>query len=228
MKALIVDDDQVLADVVAFMLRREGFEVLLAYHGEMALQRWAAEQPDLIILDVNLPRLDGFSVCQRIRLQADTPIILLTVRGEEEDIVKGLNLGADDYVTKPFSPRQLMARIQAVLRRAVQAPSGSQQQIGDLTFDPSFRALTIGANKTIALTPLEGRLISYLILNANHIVPADSLIDHIWGPAGGDHEMLRQLVHRLRSKIEPDPSHPYYIETVAGLGYGLMTDAPNY
>ena len=118
MKALIVDDDRVLADVLAFTLRREGFQVIQAYDGEAALERWAEEQPDLIVLDVNMPRLDGFAVCRRIREQADTPIILLTVRGEEDDIVHGLKLGADDYITKPFSPRQLVARAQAVLRRA--------------------------------------------------------------------------------------------------------------
>lgn len=118
MKALIVDDDRVLADVVAFTLRREGFEIVLAYDGQAALQRWSSEKPDLIVLDVNLPKLDGFAVCRRIREQSDTPIILLTVRGEEDDVVRGLELGADDYITKPFSPRQLVARTQAVMRRA--------------------------------------------------------------------------------------------------------------
>ena len=115
MKALIVDDDRVLADVVAFTLRREGFEIVMAYDGDTALQRWFNEKPDLVVLDVNLPKLDGFAVCRRIREQADTPIILLTVRGEEDDVVRGLELGADDYITKPFSPRQLVARTQAVM-----------------------------------------------------------------------------------------------------------------
>ena len=118
MKALIVDDDRVLADVLAFTLRREGFQIVLAHDGETALQRFAEEQPDLVVLDVNMPRMDGFAVCRRLRQQSDTPIILLTVRGEEDDIVAGLELGADDYMTKPFSPRQLVARVQAVLRRS--------------------------------------------------------------------------------------------------------------
>ena len=120
MKALVVDDDLVLADVLAFTLRREGFEVLLAYDGVMALERWEQEQPDIVVLDVNLPRRNGFEVCREIRQQGSTPIILLTVRGEEDDIVKGLQIGADDYIVKPFSPRQLVARVNAILRRATQ------------------------------------------------------------------------------------------------------------
>ena len=118
MKALIVDDDRTLADVIAFTFKREGFEVILAEDGEAAYRRWQDDNPDLIILDVNLPKEDGFSVCRRIREQSDIPIILLTVRSDEEDILGGFHLGADDYITKPFSPRQLMARVKAVLRRS--------------------------------------------------------------------------------------------------------------
>lgn len=221
MKALIVDDDRVLADVIAFTLRREGFQVIQAYDGETALRRWAEDEPDIIVLDVNLPKLDGFAVCRRIREQSDTPIILLTVRGEEDDIVHGLNLGADDYVTKPFSPRQLVARLQAILRRAGQVPTSPLQQAGDLTFDPSRRELTVGQGEPVSLTPLESRLIEFLLINANQVMTTDALIDHVWGPSGGDRDMLRQLVRRLRSKIEPDPANPSYIETVPGLGYGL-------
>ena len=132
MKALIVDDDRVLADVVAFTLRREGFEIVMAYDGATALQRWSNEKPDLVVLDVNLPKLDGFAVCRRIREQADTPIILLTVRGEEDDVVRGLELGADDYITKPFSPRQLVARTQAVMRRAGKSAAPAVRRVGDL------------------------------------------------------------------------------------------------
>lgn len=118
MKALIVDDDRTLADVIAFTFKREGFEVILAEDGESAYRRWQDDNPDLIILDVNLPKEDGFTVCKRIREQSDIPIILLTVRSDEEDILGGFHLGADDYITKPFSPRQLMARVKAVMRRA--------------------------------------------------------------------------------------------------------------
>jgi DNA-binding response OmpR family regulator len=222
MKALIVDDDRVLADVVAFTLRREGFQVILAHDGQSALQLWADEHPDIIVLDVNLPRLDGFSVCKQIRQHADTPIILLTVRGEEEDIVHGLELGADDYIPKPFSPRQLVARTQAVLRRAgIKTPAPAIHQLGEITLDRSRRQVRVGDGQAIPLTPLEQRLLDYLLLNAGHVLTMEAIISHVWGPEGGDRDMLRQVVHRLRSKIEPDPSNPSYIETVPGIGYGL-------
>jgi len=222
MKALIVDDDRVLADVVAFALRREGFDVIQAYDGQMALQRWAEEEPELIILDVNLPRMDGFTVCQRIRRESDVPIILLTVRNEDEDVVHGLEIGADDYITKPFSPRQLVARAHAVLRRARQPVTPAPKQVGDLYLDPNRREVRLGGGEPIPLTPLEGRLLDYLMVNAGQVLTFDALIDYVWGPEGGDRDMLRQLVRRLRAKIEPDPSKPAYISTVPGLGYGLM------
>ena len=230
MKALVVDDDRTLADVVAFTLRREGFQVIQAHDGEAALKRWAEEQPDLIVLDVNLPQLDGFAVCRRIRQQADTPILLLTVRDEDDDIVHGLALGADDYITKPFSPRQLVARAQAVLRRAGKRPATAIRQVGELTLDHSRRELRIGQGETISLTRLESRLLDYLMLNAGHVLTAEAIIDHVWAPEGGDRDMLRQLVRRLRSKITqacgvctgtPDATPLPYIETIPGLGYGL-------
>lgn len=222
MKALIVDDDRILADVVAFALRREGFQVFQAYDGQAALQSWADEKPDLVVLDVNLPKMDGFTVCQRIRKEADTPIIMLTVRGEEDDIVHGLELGADDYISKPFSPRQLVARAHAVLRRSGQTSFPAPSQVGDLTLSPTRREVRIGSGENIALTPLEGRLLGYLMVNAGQVLPIEAIIDYVWGPQGGDRDMLRQLVRRLRSKIEPDPAHPIYITTIPGLGYGLL------
>src|SRR5687768_11568434 len=155
MKVLVADDDRVLADLVAFTMRRETFQVVQAYDGEMAWQRWQEERPDLAILDVNLPKLDGFALCQRIRAESDTPIILLTVRGEEDDIVHGLQLGADDYIVKPFSPRQLVARAQAVLRRAGKAPLPAVRQVGELTLDPSRREARFAPDgPIIPLTPL--------------------------------------------------------------------------
>lgn len=246
MKALIADDDRVLADVLAFTLRREGFEVIQAHDGEAALERWAESQPDLVVLDVNMPRLDGFAVCQRIRecerseSRADTPIILLTVRAEEDDIVHGLGLGADDYITKPFSPRQLVARAQAVLRRAGRATAadmagyvgaGALRRVGVVTLDTGRRELRVSEGEPVSLTPLESRLLNYLLLNAGHVLTAEAIIDHVWGPEGADRDMLRQLVRRLRSKL-PQASDvgagsapglpPAYVETVPGVGYGLM------
>lgn len=225
MKALIVDDDRVLADVVAFALRREGFQVFQAHDGATALQRWVEDKPDLILLDVNLPKMDGFTVLQRIRREADTPVIMLTVRGEDDDVVHGLELGADDYITKPFSPRQLVARAQAVLRRAGLSATPSAYWVGDLQFEPDRRQVRVRSGEPVALTILEARLLGYLLDNAGRVLTNDAIIDHVWGPRGGDRDMLRQLVRRVRSKIEPDPTHPVYLTTIPGLGYGLMLEA---
>ncbi|MBN1200854.1 MAG: response regulator transcription factor [Anaerolineae bacterium] len=222
MKALIVDDDLVLADVVSFTLRRAGFQVITAHDGQAALDTWQAESPDLIILDLNLPKLDGLSVCQRIRQQTDTPIIILSVRGEDDDVVRGLELGADDYIAKPFSPRQLVARAQAVLRRAGITPTTGPLVVGELTLDLARRELHRSGHLLAQLTPLECRLMEVLMLNSGHVLPADTLITQVWGPSGGDRTMLKQLVHRLRAKIEPDPSTPAYLETVPGVGYALV------
>jgi DNA-binding response OmpR family regulator len=225
MKALVVDDDRVLADLVAFTLRREGFQILQAYDGENALRLWKEENPDLVLLDVNLPKtvpaLDGFGVCQRIRAVSDVPIILLTVRSDEEDIIFGLKAGADDYINKPFSPRQLVARVQAIMRRAGKAKSSVNLQAGDLWFEAERREARVLDGPPIPLTALEARLLQYLLLHAGHMLSYQDLIDHVWGPGGGDRDMLRQLIRRLRAKIEPDPSNPSYIDTLAGYGYGL-------
>lgn len=225
MKALVVDDDIVLADLVAFTLRKEGFQVIQAQDGSSALQRWADEKPDIVILDVNLPKTaplaDGFSVLQRIREKADTPIIMLTVRGEEDDIVKGLSMGADDYIVKPFSPRQFIARVQTVLRRSLHGPEASFLQVGLLTLDTDRREARIQDGIPVTLTDLENRLLEYLMLHANHILTIQDLLNYIWGPGGADRDMLRQLIRRLRVKIESDPSNPLFIETIPGKGYGL-------
>jgi len=225
MKALIVDDDRVLADVVAFALRREGFQIIQAYDGAAALERWAEEAPDFVILDINLPKIDGFTVCQRIRKEADTPIIMLTVRSEDGDVVHGLEIGADDYISKPFSPRQLVARTQAVLRRAGHTAVPSPSQVGALHLAANRRELRIGQGEIISLTPLEGRLLDYLMVNAGHVMTFEAIIDHVWGPQGGDRDMLRQLIRRLRKKIEPDPATPVFIRTIPSLGYELVEDA---
>lgn len=222
MKVLIVDDDRTLSDLVAFTLRREGYETLQAFDGAAALLRWRENDPDLILLDVNLPKLDGFAVCRTIRReQAEVPIIMLTVRDEEDDLVTGLGLGADDYINKPFSPRHLVARIQAVMRRTGKTQVASVREVNDLSLDSNRREVRVGEGPTVALTALENRLLDYLMANAGHVLPSDSIINHVWGAEGADRDMLRQIVRRLRSKIEPDPANPIYIETIPGLGYGF-------
>jgi DNA-binding response OmpR family regulator len=228
MKVLVVDDDRVVADLVAFTVRRAGYEAIIAGDAASTIRRWQEDQPDLIILDINLPGTaqlkDGFAICQHIRRQSDIPIILLTVRGEENDIVRGLEAGADDYILKPFSPRQLVARVQAVMRRGRSGETLSPRailSIDGLRFNPRIREVSLSNGSTKSLTSLESRLLEYLMLNAGQILTTDDLISDVWGANGGNSEMLRQLVRRLRAKIEDDSSNPYYIRNVPGLGYAF-------
>jgi DNA-binding response OmpR family regulator len=226
MKALVVDDDPVLADLLAFTLRREGFRVIQAFDGKSALELWETEQPDIIILDVNLPRtvpaLDGFKICARIREVSDTPIILLTVRSEENDIVQGLNMGADDYILKPFSPRQLAARVQAVLRRTGKVVSPEKYELAGVTFNPGKREVRFPGETVVILTQLESRLLESLCLREGQYVAVDDLITQVWGQGQASREMLRQLVRRLRAKIEQGPIESIFIGNLPGLGYGLF------
>ena len=224
MKVLIVDDDLVMADVVSFTMRRVGFDIVLAHDGVTAVERWRAEKPDLLILDLKLPKMDGLSVCRTIRRESNMPIIMLSARGEDEDVVHGLEIGADDYIAKPFSPTQLVARAQAVLRRSGANFAPSRLHVGTLTLDPSRREVIRLDGKRIALTQLEYRLLETLAVNAGQVLPAERLIDNVWGVNGGDKTMLKQLVHRLRRKIESDDTGAL-IETVPGIGYAL-NDAP--
>jgi DNA-binding response OmpR family regulator len=227
-KILVVDDDRVVADLVAFTVRRAGYEATMASDAASTLRRWAEDRPDLIILDINLPGTaqlkDGFAICQHIRSQSEVPIILLTVRGEENDIVRGLEAGADDYILKPFSPRQLVARVQAVLRRGRGTDNShpsAKLSIDGLDFNPRLREVSLADGKTKSLTSLESRLLEHLMLNAGHVLTTDDLISDVWGASGGNSEMLRQLVRRLRAKIENDPTKPYYIQNLPGLGYAF-------
>ena len=223
MKVLVVEDDLALSDVIAFTMRRAGFDVVAAYDGLAGLDMWLAERPDLVLLDLNLPKLDGLSVCRRIRKEADTPIIMLTVRDSDEAVVAGLETGADDYIVKPFSPTQLVARARAVMRRAGVAPTSGVLEAAGLSLDRSRNEVRRPGGEPVRLTPLEVRLLEVLMLNAGQVLPADTLIANVWGLEGGDKAMLKQLVYRLRAKIESDPAQPSLIETVPGIGYALPT-----
>jgi DNA-binding response OmpR family regulator len=222
MKILVADDDLELLGLISFALRQAGYLVIAASSGTEALACFDREQPDLAILDVNLPGASGFDVCRQIRSEATIPIMLLTVRNSEEDQVHGLDLGADDYLTKPFSPRTLLARVRALLRRAgIERPA--PLAAGDLTLDVEHQAVSIHGGAPTRLTNREFRLLQYLLANAGHIVPTDRLTTHVWGYQGiGDRQLLKQLVHRLRQKIEGDPAEPQYLITVAGIGYVLQ------
>ena len=223
MKLLLVEDDAELGAVVELTLRRAGFWVHRAENGQQALKVWADEHPEVIVTDANLPILNGFEVVRRIREMDDTPIIMITVRGAEEDMVRGLELGADDYITKPFGPRQLVARIKAVLRR-LGTTSAEPLAAGPITLDAARREVIVVGKSPQRLTPMEYRLLHALLAAHDQVVSTDDLIDQVWGYRDtGDSAMLRQLIRRLRQKIEPDPGNPTFIETVAGIGYLLNT-----
>lgn len=201
MKTLIVEDDKTLADILAFTFVREGFEVIQAFTGSDALTLWNKEQPDLMLLDVNIPFPDGFSVCETIRKDWDTPIIFLTVRDSEEDIIHGLDIGADDYISKPFSPRQLMARVDAVLRRSCNQIIVDHLQVGVVYLDLEQKVITIPHQEPISLSDSECRFIHCIMRYAGQVVTSQILINCIWGSGNGNKEMLRQMVHRLRKSL---------------------------
>lgn len=222
MKILVIEDDLSLSDVIAFTLRRAGFEILTAYDGLAALTTWEQQRPDLLVLDLNLPKLDGLDVCRRIRLIDKTPIIMLSVRGGDEAVVKGLELGADDYIVKPFSPSQLVARVRAVLRRAGTVETPSVLTAATLTLDRARNEVQRAAGTRVRLTQLEVRLLDVLMLNVGQVLTSEQLIAAVWGAEGGDRAMLKQLVYRLRNKIEGGEAQPTLIETIPNIGYTLV------
>jgi DNA-binding response OmpR family regulator len=228
-KILVVDDDPDLLALVGFALMQAGFVVVKALDVPSARRAFAQEAPDLAILDINLPGGSGFDVCAAIRQQSRIPIMMLTARGEEEDLVRALDLGADDYLTKPFSPRTLLARVRALLRRAG-LETGGAMSAGALHLDLEAHTLRLGTSAPVKLTKLETRLLQILIANAGHVVGTERLLTHVWGHRGsGDRQLLKQLVHRLRQKIEVDPAAPGLLRTEAGAGYRLEAaegDAP--
>jgi DNA-binding response OmpR family regulator len=221
-KILIVENELRLSDFLSIALLRAGFIVIQALDGLSALEEFSREQPDLVILALNLPDMDGLEVIKRIRLESEVPIIVLTVRDADDDVVASLEAGADEYVTKPFSPRQMIARVQAVMRRA----SGIVEKmyhVGSLSLYLESNKACWRDESLIHLTPLETRLLRALMRTPDRVLTAESLIVHVWGAEGATREMLKQLVYRLRKKIEPAPEVPTLIETVPNIGYQLNT-----
>ena len=222
MKILIVDDDRDLLALVGFALRQAGYVVVEAGDVTSALRAYFDESPELAVLDINLPGGNGFAICKAIRAHSRIPIMMLTARGEEEDLVQALDLGADDYLTKPFSPRTLLARVKALLRRAGME-TGGPLSVGSLTLDLEGLSLRVGAAAPMRLTKLETRLLQILIANAGNVVGTERLLTHVWGHRGsGDRQLLKQLVHRLRHKLEADPADPKLLRTEPGAGYRLV------
>jgi DNA-binding response OmpR family regulator len=224
MKILSADDDKDLLALIAFTLSQAGYLVVRASDGPSAISSFEAEVPDLVILDINMPGASGFQVCEAIRTKSRVPVMMLTVRGEEEDLVRALELGADDYLTKPFSPRTLLARVKALLRRAGMENS-APLAAGRVRLDVEEHSVQVGANPPMRLTKLELRLLQMLVANAGHTVSSDRLLMQVWGHKGsGDRQLLKQLVHRLRQKIEVDPGMPQMLQTAPGAGYKLVVD----
>lgn len=224
MAILLVEDEQDLADIVGYTLRRSGHDVITAYDGLAALRLLKSRAPSLVILDVNLPHVDGWQILHQIRTSTATPVIMLTGCSADDDVVRGLRLGADDYVTKPFSPVQLVARVEAVMRRA--APeTGSVRtralELGDIRLDVGLHRVSVCEHE-VRLTKIEFRLLYELALHEGEVVTHQELTRRIWGPQDVDSaSMAKSHIRNLRRKIEPDAGAPLYIHTIAGLGYRL-------
>ncbi|GAX46981.1 response regulator YycF [Pseudolactococcus reticulitermitis] len=227
-KILVVDDEKPISDIVKFNLTKEGYEVLTAFDGEEALDVFAAEQPDLILLDLMLPQKDGLEVAREIRKSSEVPIIMVSAKDSEFDKVIGLELGADDYVTKPFSNRELLARVKANLRRSNLAPettaTGADKKeirIGDITIAPEKYA-AYKNDKHIDLTHREFELLHYLAQHVGEVMTREHLLETVWGyDYFGDVRTVDVTIRRLREKVEDTPSRPEYVATRRGVGYYL-------
>jgi DNA-binding response OmpR family regulator len=218
---LVVDDDVLVSDVVGRYLGRAGYQVTVAGDGEQALRAAQANPPDLVVLDLMLPGMPGLEVCRRLRAAGPVPVVMLTALGEEEDRILGLELGADDYITKPFSPRELVLRVASVLRRA-RSPRNTIQlpPITDdgLTVDVAARRAMLGGQE-LALTAREFDLLAFLIRNPGRAFTRSELLEQVWDWSFGDHSTVTVHVRRLREKVEADPTAPSRIATVWGVGY---------
>jgi len=224
-RILIVDDEPRMRRFVHMNLDLEGYEVMEAENGLKALERVREDLPDLVVLDVMMPDLDGFETLERIRETSSVPVIMLTVKSDEDDRIRGLDLGADDYVTKPFSPRELSSRIRAVLRRVESTKPGADEPLvidKDLSIDFPRRAVIV-RGEAIKLRPTEYRLLLHLVENAGWIVPQETLLSKVWGPEyRDDNQLLRLYITYMRKKIESDPASPRYILTERGVGYQFL------
>ncbi|MDG6100625.1 response regulator transcription factor [Dactylosporangium aurantiacum] len=221
-RVLVVEDEESISDPLSYMLRREGFEVSIAATGTEALTEFDRTGADIVLLDLMLPEMSGTEVCRQMRTKSNVPIIMITARDSEIDKVVGLEIGADDYVTKPYSPRELVARIRAVLRRQVDAVSELAPptlSAGPVRMDVDRHVVTV-AGDAVQLPLKEFELLELLLRNAGRVLTRGQLIDRVWGADYvGDTKTLDVHVKRLRSKIEPEPSAPRFIVTVRGLGY---------
>lgn len=219
---MLVEDDHSVRALVRILLEDEGLTVLEAATGTQAVERFALEHVDLVLLDLRLPGMSGFEVCRQIRRSSDVPIVMVTAQQDSHDVVAGLEMGADDYVTKPFNDRELIARVRAQLRRRTGLmTAGEVITMGDVVVKPDEgRALKAGT--ALSLTKTEFRLLSHMAQHPNRVWSRDQLLEHVWGYAyQGDGRLVDTHMARLRAKVEEDPANPAYIQTVRGLGYRL-------
>ena len=222
-RVLIVDDDSSLAEMLSIVLRNEGHDVSHVADGSAAVETFRAVRPDLVLLDVMLPGMDGMEICRRIRAESGVPIVMLTARTDTHDIVVGLESGADDYIVKPFKPQELIARIRARLRRG-DDPEPERLEIGDLVIDVAGHSVKRG-DEALALTPLEFDLLVALARKPWQVFSRETLLEQVWGYRhAGDTRLVNVHVQRLRSKIEHDPENPQIVVTVRGVGYKAGSD----
>jgi two-component system, OmpR family, response regulator MtrA len=217
-RILVVDDDTALAEMIGIVLRGDGFEPFFCADGSLALEAFRASKPDLVLLDLMLPGLDGIEVCTQIRAESGTPVIMLTAKSDTADVVKGLEAGADDYIVKPFNPKELIARVRTRLRPA-QAAESARLQIGDLTVDAAGHEVRRGERR-INLTPLEFDLLLALASKPHQVFTREMLLEQVWGyHYKADTRLVNVHVQRLRAKVEDDPDNPRIVTTVRGVGY---------
>jgi len=231
-RVLVVDDEPMVTEVVGRYLEREGFDVAIAADGDEGLRLAREQPPDLVVLDLMLPRLGGLEVCRALRRESRVPVIMLTAKGAESDRILGLELGADDYIVKPFSPGELLARIKAVLRRTAAAnnaaPAAEALSLGDLRINPTTRELVVRGER-VGLTAKEFDLLYFLASHPGQVFSRDQLMNHVWDyEYAGDASTVTVHVRRLREKVEANPERPRFIKTVWGIGYKLEAepDAP--
>ena len=227
-KILVVDDEPNIREVVALYLRQDSHAVVAAADGEEALRLYRQTRPDLVVLDLMLPGLRGLEVCRRIQAERRVPLIMLTAKGEEEDRIVGLGVGADDYVVKPFSPRELVARVAAVLRRVNEAPAGPVNgevlSFGELRIDPNTRVAAV-QGEPVTLTAREFDLLHHMASNPGRVFTRDQLMESVWGYTfAAETSTVTVHVRRLREKIEADPAHPRRLLTVWGVGYRFIDE----
>jgi two-component system KDP operon response regulator KdpE len=221
-KILLIEDDVGLAEFMQVLMQREGYDVRIAHHGEEGLRLAQQWQPHLVVLDIMLPEMDGWAVCQRLRETSNVPIIFTTALSAERDVVRGLEMGADDYLIKPFGPKELIARIQAVLRRHAQPqPRSRVYQNGRLIVDMDRREVQVNGTN-VTLTPIEYKLLACLVENEDKVMSHETLLSHVWGQEyAQDRRYLKLYIWYLRQKIEVEPARPRLIVTERGVGYRL-------